>query len=200
MQAPQGDIQNISPPRVDAARLRLIYRSSAVARWVLEDFARREHSLRETTVDTLQKRIEATGRTIDRRSIIDLFKQLSDCGCAEFTVGRKGRKTRLRWLEDQIRVGKIAAGRERPSEIDPDAPAIMTVSENPSENVFSAYPFPLRNDLTVTLLLPKDLRKSEAQRLGEFINAIALPDEEIAILKSDAQPDVQNGETAAATA
>ncbi len=170
-------------------RLRLIYRSSAVARWVLEDFARREHSLRETTVDALQKRLEGTGRTVDRRSLIDLFKQLSECGCAEFTVGRKGRKTRLRWLEDQIRVGKIAAGRERPPEINPDAPAIMTVNEGPSEKEFSAYPFPLRNDLTVTLLLPKDLRKAEARRLGEFINAIALPDDEIAILKNEAHAE-----------
>lgn len=182
MEGYSGDIQNISPPRVDAARLRLIYRSSAVARWVLEDFARREHSLRETTVDTLQKRLEATGRTVDRRSIIDLFKQLSECGCAEFTVGRKGRQTRLRWLEDQIRVGKIAAGRERPPEIDPNSPTIVTVTESAPDNEFIAYPFPLRNDLSVTLMLPKDLRKSEAQRLGEFISAIALPDEEIAIL------------------
>src|SRR5690606_28531278 len=110
------------------ARLRLIYRSSAVARWVLEDFARREHSLRETTVDTLQKRLEATGRTVDRRSLIDLFKQLSDCGCAEFTVGRKGRKTRLRWLEDQIQVGKIAAGREQPPEFDPQSTAMLTIN------------------------------------------------------------------------
>jgi hypothetical protein len=194
-----GDVQNISPPRVDAARLRLIYRSSAVARWVLEDFARREHSLRETAVEALQKRLEATGRTVDRRAIIDLFKQLSECGCAEFTVGRKGRKTRLRWLEDQIRVGKIAAGRERPPEVDPNAPAIVTVTENASENQFGAYPFPLRSDLTVTLLLPKDLRKSEAQRLGEFINAIALPDEEIAILKSEAEPEDQDGETGSIT-
>jgi hypothetical protein len=186
MEGHPGDIQNISPPRVDAARLRLIYRSSAVARWVLEDFARREHSLRETTVDTLQKRLEATGRTVDRRSIIDLFKQLSECGCAEFTVGRKGRKTRLRWLEDQIRVGKIAAGRERPPEIDPNSPGIVTVTESAPENEFVSYPFPLRSDLSVTLLLPKDLRKSEAQRLGEFISAIALPDDEIAMLSDSA--------------
>jgi hypothetical protein len=177
-----GDIPNISPPRVDAARLRLIYRSSAVARWVLEDFARREQSLRETTVDTLQKRLEAGGRTVDRRSLIDLFKQLSDAGCAEFTVGRKGRKTRLRWLEDQIRVGKIAAGREHPPEVGPNASSILTVAETSPENEFVAYPFPLRNDLTVTLLLPKDLRQAEARRIGEFVNAIALPDEEIAIL------------------
>lgn len=191
----EGDIQNISPPRVDAARLRLIYRSSAIARWVLEDFARREHSLRETTVDTLQKRLETTGRAVDRRAIIDLFKQLSECGCAEFTVGRKGRKTRLRWLEDQIRVGKIAAGRERPPEIDPNAPSIVSVAENASENEFVPYPFPLRNDLTVTLLLPKDLRKSEAQRLGEFVGAIALPDDEIAILNNDEEPEDDNGDT-----
>ena len=184
-----GDIPNISPPRVDAPRLRLIYRSSAVARWVLEDFARREHSLRETTVDTLQKRLESTGRTVDRRSIIDLFKQLSECGCAEFTVGRKGRKTRLRWLEDQIRVGKIAAGREHPPEIDPTSPAILTVNESSPAHEFVAYPFPLRNDLSVTLMLPKDLRKSEAQRIGEFVSAIALPDEEIAILNETPPPE-----------
>ena len=187
-----GDNQNISPPRVDAARLRLIYRSSAVARWVLEDFARREHSLRETTVDALQKRLEATGRTVDRRSIIDLFKQLSECGCAEFTVGRKGRKTRLRWLEDQIRVGKIAAGRERPPEND----ALLTINETSPGNEFVAYPFPLRFGFAVTLLLPKDLRKSEAQRLGDFVSAIALPDEEIAIL-NDAPSEAQDGEAAA---
>ncbi len=190
MEANHGDFQNISPPRVDAARLRLIYRSSAVARWVLEDFARREHSLRETTVDTLQKRLEATGRTVDRRSLIDLFKQLSDCGCAEFTVGRKGRKTRLRWLEDQIRVGKIAAGRERLPEIDPNAPAIVTVAESAPDSEFVAYPFPLRSDLSVTLLLPKDLRKSEAQRLGEFVSAIALPDEQLAILSESPSDEV----------
>jgi hypothetical protein len=197
MEVLPGDIQHLSPPRVDAARLRLIYRSSAVARWVLEDFARREHSLRETTVDTLQKRLEATGRTVDRRSLIDLFKQLGECGCAQFTVGRKGRKTRLRWLEDQIRVGKIAAGRERPPEFDPNAPELAAVAA--SENEFVAYPFPLRNDLTVTLLLPKDLRKSEAQRLGEFVGAIALPDEEIAILNGEAQPEDQNDETGSIT-
>jgi len=192
METYPGDIQNISPPRVDAARLRLIYRSSAVARWVLEDFARREKSLRETTVDTLQKRLEATGRTVDRRSIIDLFKQLSECGCAEFTVGRKGRQTRLRWLEDQIRVGKIAAGREHPSENDPNSTAMLTITESSAENEYVAYPFPLRNDLAVTLMLPRDFRKSEAQRLGEFISAIALPDDEIAILnesQSDEAPE-----------
>lgn len=188
MQAPPGDSRNISPPRVDAARLRLIYRTSAVARWVLEDFARREHSLRETTVDALQKRLEATGRTVDRRSIIDLFKQLSDCGCAEFTIGRKGRKTRLRWLEDQIRVGKIAAGREHPPELDSNSAAMLAIKETSPETEFVAYPFPLRSNLAVTLMLPKDLRKSEAQRLGDFVCAIALPDNEIAIL-NDSQSD-----------
>lgn len=192
MEASVGDIPNVSPPRVDAARLRLIYRSSAVARWVLEDFARREHSLKETTVDTLQKRLESTGRTVDRRSIIDLFKQLSECGCAEFTVGRKGRKTRLRWLEDQIRVGKIAAGREHPPDLDPNSTAMLTVAEAPNTSEFIAYPFPLRSDLAVTLMLPKDLKKSEAQRLGEFISAIALPDEEIASLnESQAGEEVE---------
>ncbi|MDA0205834.1 MAG: hypothetical protein O3A53_20860 [Acidobacteria bacterium] len=189
MGAHQGDIQNISPPRVDAARLRLIYRTSAVARWVLEDFAGRENSQRESSVDTLQERLESTGRSVDRRAIIDLFKQLSECGCGEFTVGRKGRKTRLRWLEDQIRVGKIAAGRESPLTGDPNSPAIVTVIETPPDSEFVAYPFSLRSDLPVTLKLPRDLRRSEAQRLGEFISAIALPDDEIALLNAPESDD-----------
>ena len=70
----------------------------------------------------------------------------------------------------------------------------MTVTESAPDNEFVAYPFPLRSDLSVTLMLPKDLRKSEAQRLGEFINAIALPDEEIAILNES-----QSDETAEPT-
>jgi hypothetical protein len=45
----------------------------------------------------------------------------------------------------------------------------------PGPNVVD-YPFPLRQGVIVHLMLPPDLRRAEAKRLGTFIEALAMDD------------------------
>lgn len=56
-------------------------------------------------------------------------------------------------------------------------PAAMSGRELPSAGLVE-YPFPLREDQIVRLVLPRDLRKSEVKRLAAFMNTLAVDYEE----------------------
>jgi len=50
----------------------------------------------------------------------------------------------------------------------------------PQDERLISYPFPVRPSLTATLQLPRDLRRSEAERMKQFLDTIAFDDSDIA--------------------
>ncbi len=56
-------------------------------------------------------------------------------------------------------------------------PAALSGRELPSAGLVE-YPFPLREDQNVRLVLPRDLKKSEVKRLAAFMNTLAVDYEE----------------------
>ena len=161
--------------KVDAARLRQIYSSSELAQRVLDEFAKRMRRSSETTVDATATQLMRSGLEVARTDLVELFKQLAHAGCGDFKIGRRGAKSRIVWKEDLMTVGRMAAGGARPSDEAPYLRHSVSASTNHSAEGLIPYPFPLRDDLTVALALPKDLTQAEATRLGEFLKAIARP-------------------------
>jgi hypothetical protein len=76
---------------------------------------------------------------------------------------------------------KDAPERKEPPENKPKAPDSGPPAPPPPGNsppVVNVvdYPFPLRQGVIVHLMLPPDLRRAEAKRLGAFIDALAMDD------------------------
>jgi hypothetical protein len=94
----------------------------------------------------------------------EVLRKLSEIGCGSFVLGRRDWPTRLVWTVNAINCGKAARGE------------LADLSEPTSEDAVPAdmheHSFVLRDDLTVTLRLPKDLTEKEAARLARFVEAI----------------------------
>jgi len=138
-------------------------------------------------------------RTLDAEDALRRFENLKS---AKYTPGslttyksrfRKALTEYLSYLDSpsdwrpQLKSRTSAAGRgaaKAPSSAQnastsPSQPwAQLSASQSHSGPRLIEYPFPIRDDVVAVLKLPMDLRMSEAQRLGAWLSALAMPDRE----------------------
>lgn len=115
----------------------------------------------------------------DRQDAVNFLKQLGEAGCGNFFTGRRGRPTRIEWATcGAIPVAKtfLQAADQVPAA---DVSGLTTgtaPSPLPSTQTLPAklhpHTFLLRPELTLTLQLPLNLTKEEANRLADFIRAL----------------------------
>lgn len=115
----------------------------------------------------------------DRQDAVNFLKQLGEAGCGNFFTGRRGRPTRIEWATcgaipiakaflqatDQVSTGDASG-------LGPGtAPSPLPFTHAlPTE--LHPHTFLLRPELTLTLQLPLNLTKEEANRLADFIRAL----------------------------
>lgn len=105
--------------------------------------------------------VDGSATPADARGVLE---ELAGLGCGTFRVGRRGWPTRIDWEVDAISAGKAAKG---------DAPTVEpTPSEGGVRSGMTEVEFPLREDLLLTFVLPKDLTEKEAERLGAFLRSL----------------------------
>jgi hypothetical protein len=105
--------------RVDSEimkKIRSLYETDEVAKRLFEWLAGRTNDVAETSVDRICDMVD-----VERYEAIELAKMLASLGVCEFVVGRKGWKSRVRWLYSVRSLGEAArGGAAKIEEIDPE--------------------------------------------------------------------------------
>jgi hypothetical protein len=167
-----------------AARLQGLYRSDDIARALLDDAAERSYVVARTSVDRIA-RIAGTTRA----KAIELCKLLDDIGVGTYkrayTKDRDKFPARIHWHYVPRSIGRIAKGEkeelqdirlEEPDDLAEQGDAIASNgTRQPVLRDFIEHRYPLREGRIVTLRLPINLTKEEADRLSAFIAALAQP-------------------------
>jgi hypothetical protein len=157
---------------IDVERLKDLYQRNAAARLILDQAARRQRNQSETKVDRLMAVLAAEGHEVSRGDIIDALRSLENLNAGQFVTGRRGWPSRFIWNVGMVSVGKAAAGEPQEIETIPSEN-----SEEPPESAMLAHSFYLRVDTPVTIELPFDLTKAEAERLAAFIRTLPIESE-----------------------
>jgi hypothetical protein len=157
---------------MDIDRLKNLYRQSPAAQFVLDQAARRQRNQTETKIDRIVALLAAEGHEISRGDVIDAFRSLEDLGAGQFVTGRRGWPSRFVWSVGMVSVGRAAAGEPQEIESIPDESF-----EEESASTLLAHSFYLRVDMPVTIELPVDLTKGEAERLASFVRTLPIESE-----------------------
>jgi hypothetical protein len=156
--------------------IRALYEEDEVAKRFFDWVSERKNDSAETSLDRIASRLN-----LQRSEAVALAKQLDNAKCARFIVGRKGAKSRVQWAYSLRSLGMAAKGFvDQLDDVDPDIAAETT--EQIIGDVPEIAPLPigdgiehkfkLRLDTTVTLMLPGDFTKKEAERLAAFIQSL----------------------------
>ena len=153
---------------VNLVNLRALYGEHDSAKAVLDHFASRERNRKTTTIDRIYLNLSTH---VSRGDIIWVFRELENCGCGKFVVGRRGQPSRFEWSVEMVGVGQAAAGEtdQFPGEV-----SLEDEREENGDNDFFEHKFHLRRDLSVTIELPTDLTPQEAARMSRFIETLPL--------------------------
>jgi hypothetical protein len=161
------------------AQIRALYRNGLPIATFFDWAASRDRDAKETSVDRLIEKLQ-----IAKPQAIKICKQLQDAGCGRLFYGRRGAKTRIRWFYSLRSLGKAAKGDssqldEINDEFDEDDAAAAPVQAKLREAMAGAGPsegiehrFALRPSINVTVSLPEDLTKREAERFAAFIQSL----------------------------
>jgi len=149
------------------SRLRDLYRQDAHARALLDHLAQRGKNPRgwQTRVDQAYEIIATADASATYAEARAVLENLAGVPCGKFVLGRRGYPTRLVWEIDAISAGKVAKG-------EAEAVAAAADEDAPPPGMMDVE-YPLRDEQTITLRLPRDLSEREAERLAKFI--ISLP-------------------------
>lgn len=123
-----------------------------------------------------------------RQAILDLLKKLDEFGLGRFIIGRRGYPSRFEWGQsigaaEWEALNELKRRAEAPScSGEEDASAygagnMPDVRQDASvltgqQSGLVPVPYPLRQNLTVTLNLPRDLTRAEAARLAGFVKRV----------------------------
>jgi hypothetical protein len=153
---------------VDVHGLRQLYTENVVARAFLDHAAQRERDMSETSVDRIEKILREREIDVTRADVVALFQRLSELGCGQFIIGRRGRPSRIAWSVSIASVGRAAVGEQQVVAEIPPTESGATESESLSHS------YHLRTETTVTFELPADLTPHEAERLAGFIRTLPM--------------------------
>jgi hypothetical protein len=163
---------------VDTEKLRDLYRSDSTARALFNHFASSTKNMTKSTVDRLHAVLSDANPDFTRTDIIRVLRRLAELNCGDFMTGRKGHPSRMIWKVGIVSMAQAASG--KPSTIE-------TIIEENGEDAPIQFPttsvtmmtvgYPLRADMSIEVVLPKNLTSREASRFAEFIKTLPFGDE-----------------------
>lgn len=152
--------------------LRGLNQKNSIAQAFFDWAIQRQRDAAETRVDRLAYKAD-----IDRRDVIELAHHLEDIGCAKFIVGRRGGKSRIQWNFSLRSMAEAAKGQSAAlQKVQPDEAALAEeededIGDAVAENMIR-HGYQLRPDILITIDLPEDLSKKEAERLAAFVSSL----------------------------
>lgn len=155
---------------VNREKITLLAAVNEVNTLFFETLARR---LRNSAVTTVEQAMEfAKG---ERREIVELFKRLEELELGAFVIGRRGAQSRFEWWVRLTDVGQAYAG-----EIDEIEPAsqedLQEEVESFEDELLVRHEYRLRPELKISMDLPVNFTKREAERLANFIATLPYED------------------------
>jgi len=121
--------------------------------------AKRFGDARETSVDVLEKSLRAEYRDVDRGYVIAALKALAKLGLGTFKTGRRGKPSRMTWVD-------------KPRNIGPGFGIDRSASESIPRTV--EHEIALRPDVFAKIRIPSDITPAEAARICEFLRLIPI--------------------------
>ena len=162
------------------AQIRALYKTDRTIKTLFDWAASRDRDVKETSAERVAEKLQ-----VAKPQAIKVYRQLQDVGCGRLMYGRRGAKTRMRWFYSLRSLGKAARGDtsqldEINDELDDDDGSAGPVSQakagedtavrGPSERI--EHRFALRPSISVTISLPVDLTRKEAERFAAFIQSL----------------------------
>lgn len=164
-----------------------LYENNPEYRPALSLLASGQYGDEAISVDDLEDDVDAP-----RQVVVDLLKKLDELGLGRFIIGRRGYPSRFEWSEsigtaERAALDELKHRVEAPScsgGEDVSAYGTGNVLDLPrdisalgsQESALLPVSYPLRQNLTVTLNLPRDLTRAEAAKLAGFVKRVYFDD------------------------
>jgi hypothetical protein len=159
--------------QINIQLLQQTYRRSDKYAAVFDYLAERQRNYRETKPEILVMRMRESGTDLERSEIISFFRELETAGCGKYIEGRRGHSSRFEWYAPMNGVGLAAKGEQNLVEglvASEAVPPVNVDSLDREESI--AHTFYLRPDFPIKILLPKDLRSVEAERIADWVKTL----------------------------
>lgn len=147
--------------------LKQLYSGNEAAKAICDHMAARTRNQNETTLDRIIGHLSAADKEFKRSDLIAAFRRLQEVGCGQYVEGRHGWKSRFVWSVKSKHVASAALGNDEGSLNDEDE-----ITEVVEDEIIE-HTYILRPDFLVSIDLPVDLSRHEAQRLSQFIDSLS---------------------------
>ena len=145
------------------------YARYAAVRAICDHTAERAKNQNETALHRIMHYLEYEGEDYKRSDLIAAFRLLEEAECGRYVEGRHGWKSRFVWAVKSKLVSGAAEGTQSKAElVAPDSPEDDALEEEMIEHTYI-----LRPDLSISIDLPVDLSRNEAERLAQFIGSLS---------------------------
>lgn len=143
-------------------KVRELSETNKAAHYIFRALASRERPRDITDLRRLRKQIRDEDHVnVDGEEFMRAIETLQKLGFGKLIVGRGTAPDRFKWKFNNVELGRAALGKPLTKQLP------GKVSSEYSDDIIPIH-YPLRGQLMV-LPLPKDLTKSEAKELAEFI-------------------------------
>lgn len=147
-------------------QLALLYATDTVFAALVDWFYQRRVGSLETKV-----RVAASKTRQSESDIRSTFTKLEELGIGVFILGRRGAESRMRWNYDVKSLALVARG-----DIDEPVDVSEVAQEGDDDDDLNGslveHEFRLRAEFKVTVALPVDLTKGEAERLSAWVKSL----------------------------
>lgn len=156
---------------METEKLKGAYAQNKVVQAICDHLAERDKNQNETKLHRMLRHLANDGFDLKKSEVIAAFRALEESGCGKYVEGRHGWPSRFVWEVKSLEVSAAARGKQA-LERDP-----VENGDALAEDVeLLEHSFVLRPDVVITIELPTDLTRSEANRLAAFIQALPFED------------------------
>lgn len=142
------------------------YESNSTVKAICDHMSSRPKNWNETAVHRIMLYLEKDGFDFKRSEVIAAFRQLENSGCGKYVEGRHGWKSRFVWLVKSKHIVGTVEGVESQTYL------VEEDDESIDEEMIE-HSYVLRQDMIISIELPADLSRNEAQRLSQFIDSLS---------------------------
>ncbi|WP_407468887.1 hypothetical protein ABFU38_20965 [Xanthomonas campestris pv. raphani] len=154
--------------------LKKIYEENEAVKFICDHMSGRLKNQNETTLHRIFHYVGKEGADIKRSELIAAFRLLEESECGNYVEGRHGWKSRFVWAVKSKLVAAAAQGAETGAALIAEEDIYEEIDDEGDEMIEHTYV--LRHNLSITIELPADLSRSEAQRLSQFIDSLSFED------------------------
>jgi len=148
-----------------------LYQDNDVAKVVLDYFSQRKRKTKDTSVSSIILDLRRAGFTqnFSPENIAYVLEKLGEYGCGEVMRDRATpRNTKLTWYPT-VNMQETGAKSKNKDFSDIETPP----EDSSTASKLIQRDFPIRKNLNITITLPEDMTRSEADRLSQFISALS---------------------------